>query len=1140
MLVSTRRKLVYCAIMCIVNLWVFPVQSATPASSTTIESPEDCSISVIAVLAREISCHGLNDGIITTSVSGGTAPFTYSWSNGTSTSGIGSASAGNYTITVTDVQGCEATDQILVSQPSAITLSMEVNNATSNSSNGRATVEASGGTGNISYQWSTGANSATLASLTSGIYRVTASDQNGCSTSANAYVFDVQDCGTVNIARNRPAFSSSNGLSSSANLINDGDAETRWFSQEEDAWVYVDLLASYNVCRVVLSWEAAYASSFDVQVSLDAENWTTVQSIQENASLEQEFFLDDIGRYVRVISREAAFPIGVALWEMEVYGSVEGVINQPPFFSEENPVFFVLENSPEGTLVDNVTAFDLNNDDITYTIESGNESGAFTLNPSTGALSVNSPTLLDFELFQQLSLEISATDNGPGNLFNTTTVLVNIADQDDTDCLDNVSAEEAVTVSASSSSNPASLAIDQDENTFWRSQGAAPQWLEIDLGRNYDLCGIDISWGNDYAADYSIELAQTPGNYTPLLSRTGNTATNTSYTPESLIFGRFIRINCQREILFSNSFSIKEVVISGFPSSDNHAPSISANSFSIQENSPAGTTVGSVSAIDFDGNGILFDILGGNPNQTFSINPVSGEIVVNDPALLDFETTPIFEVLVSAEDDGLGALSSTTTVKISLEDVNEGVCSEENAALNQPSKASSSRSSRFLPENAFDGNLSTSWSTVNRDPQWLYTDLGSVQEICGVTILWGSAYAYQYEVQVSNDAVSWATIASNNRNRSTTVELKELAASGRYVRLLCKRRISRNGYIVREIEVHTVANPENQSPKLDGAVFSIPENLKNTTEFGSLFALDPDDDPLTFSIVDGNLGGAFSINAETGVLSVANTNQLDFERNPSFTLTVQVDDQNVSNNTDDATVIINLTNVAEQACVGTNLSLAGQVVASSSINNYTQAENLADGVGTTRWASGPGNAEWVYIDLGEEATICQTTIRWEDSYATDYRIQLSNDLANWEDIQIIQNNTQQTNTLLGLQGTGRYIRIQSDQAANSQGISIWEWEVFGTASPTQNTIGLASEEGLSIFPNPSEGEVNITFEVSRTQPMLVQIYDLIGNEVFSYEGNALEGTQSLTVPLYHVADGTYIVSVITEDLQSRKKLILQR
>ena len=58
--------------------------------------------------------------------------------------------------------------------------------------------------------------------------------------------------------------------------------------------------------------------------------------------------------------------------------------------------------------------------------------------------------------------------------------------------------------------------------------------------------------------------------------------------------------------------------------------------------------------------------------------------------------------------------------------------------------------------------------------------------------------------------------------------------------------------------------------------------------------------------------------------------------------------------------------------------------------------------------------------------------------------------------------------------------------------------------------------------------------------MNLKVYDLIGNTVFSYEGETLSGTQQYTLPLHTVADGTYIVSVQTREVQFRKKLILQR
>jgi hypothetical protein len=103
----------------------------------------------------------------------------------------------------------------------------------------------------------------------------------------------------------------------------DGDTSTRWSSLYADPqWIYVDLGAAYTVDRVVLNWEFAYARSYQIQVSADAQNWATVFS-QSNG----DGGIDDISlapvsaRYVRMLGLQRGTQYGYSLWEIGVYGS---------------------------------------------------------------------------------------------------------------------------------------------------------------------------------------------------------------------------------------------------------------------------------------------------------------------------------------------------------------------------------------------------------------------------------------------------------------------------------------------------------------------------------------------------------------------------------------------------------------------------------------------------------------------------------------------------------------------------------------------------------------------------------------------------------------------------------------------------
>jgi hypothetical protein len=92
--------------------------------------------------------------------------------------------------------------------------------------------------------------------------------------------------------------------------------------------------------------------------------------------------------------------------------------------------------------------------------------------------------------------------------------------------------------------------------------------------------------------------------------------------------------------------------------------------FSIPENSPNTTSVGTVTGSDPDaGDSLTYGIVAGNTGSTFAINSGSGEITVNDNTLLDFETNPTFVLTVRVTDTG--ALTDDASITINLSNVNE-------------------------------------------------------------------------------------------------------------------------------------------------------------------------------------------------------------------------------------------------------------------------------------------------------------------------------------------------------------------------------------------------------------------------------------------------------------------------------------
>ena len=152
-------------------------------------------------VTQPTSC-GSSDGAIALSPTGGTSPYTYSWSNGTTGSGLNNLAGGSYTVTITDATACTASTAIAVNSTSGPSISSLTSTPASCNSqcNGTATVVASGGTQPYTYLWNDGPKSTTsvVSNLCAGTYIAQVTDQAGCVIT-----------GTVNITQPLALFISS-------------------------------------------------------------------------------------------------------------------------------------------------------------------------------------------------------------------------------------------------------------------------------------------------------------------------------------------------------------------------------------------------------------------------------------------------------------------------------------------------------------------------------------------------------------------------------------------------------------------------------------------------------------------------------------------------------------------------------------------------------------------------------------------------------------------------------------------------------------------------------------------------------------------------------------------------------------------
>lgn len=144
----------------------------------------------------DVSCAGGDNGAVNLTINGGAGGYEYIWSGGYASEDLNNLSAGTYTTTVSDANGCTISNSFVVSQP-ALPLILNGTVTGSNGADGAIDLTTTGGTSPYSYDWSSGAQTEDVTGLTAGTYTVEVTDYNGCATSNTFTVPDLT--GIVNV-----------------------------------------------------------------------------------------------------------------------------------------------------------------------------------------------------------------------------------------------------------------------------------------------------------------------------------------------------------------------------------------------------------------------------------------------------------------------------------------------------------------------------------------------------------------------------------------------------------------------------------------------------------------------------------------------------------------------------------------------------------------------------------------------------------------------------------------------------------------------------------------------------------------------------------------------------------------------------
>ncbi|MBI1227380.1 MAG: T9SS type A sorting domain-containing protein [Bacteroidetes bacterium] len=201
------------------------------AAVSVIQLP---AVAALITGTTDVNCFGGSSGASTVEASGGDGTYTYAWSNGANTAMVSGLTVGNYTVVVTDGNGCTASQSVTISQPANL-----VPNATATPQttfgvdDGTATANPSGGTSSYTYMWSNGETTQTITGLAPGNYTVVVTDSHGCTKQQTVTVSEVACAVTASIEQSDVScFGAADGSATVTLLNANGTVTYAWSNGE--------------------------------------------------------------------------------------------------------------------------------------------------------------------------------------------------------------------------------------------------------------------------------------------------------------------------------------------------------------------------------------------------------------------------------------------------------------------------------------------------------------------------------------------------------------------------------------------------------------------------------------------------------------------------------------------------------------------------------------------------------------------------------------------------------------------------------------------------------------------------------------------------------------------------------------------
>jgi beta-glucosidase len=361
----------------------------------------------------------------------------------------------------------------------------------------------------------------------------------------------------------------------------DGNTSTRWSSAFSDPqWLQVDLGSNSTISQVVLDWEAAYATAFQIQTSTDGATWTSIYSTTTGTGGTQTLNVTGTGRYVRMYGTARATGYGYSLWEFQVYGTAgtggtggscgtaNAALDRPATASSTESAAYPASAAVDGdTTTRWSSAFadpqwlevDLGQSQTicqvtldweaayatAFQIQASTDGTTWTPVYSTTAGTGGNQTLNVTGTGRYIRMYGTTRATGYGySLWEFGIYTGGSGTGGGSGCgTNNAAVDHPTTASSVQDNDPGytpSYATDGSTVTRWASAYADPQWLEVDLSASLPICQVVLDWENAYASAFQIQTSADGANWTTIYSTTTGTGGNQTINVSGT--GRYIRM----------------------------------------------------------------------------------------------------------------------------------------------------------------------------------------------------------------------------------------------------------------------------------------------------------------------------------------------------------------------------------------------------------------------------------------------------------------------------------------------------------------------------------------------------------------------------------------------------------------------